>query len=254
MLTAVIARAFHRIGYDRRSAIVVGVLCGSGLVAGLVWRRYLEFGDPDPLLMACWLIMLVLMIAHVDIRHDARVAAVALAGGAFIEWWGTRAGLWEYFTLARPPLFILLAWPPATLAIERLAWAAGALAPPPGRAWRGVWISVIGGFAVYFTWWLRPGYGHPLTWIAGAAMLGVLVTCRDHRVDVCRFVAGAALGYLLERWGTSRGCWEYWSGGTPPVAAVLAHGFAAIAFLRVVDVLTRPRVRSGARCTSRSRC
>jgi hypothetical protein len=241
MLTPVIAKALHRIGYDRRSAAVVAILCGCGLVAGLVWRRYLEFSDPDPLLMACWLTMLVLMIAHVDVRHDTRVAAVALAGGGFIELWGTRTGLWEYFTLARPPLFILLAWPPATLAIERLARIAGALVPDEGRAWRAVWIAVVGGFTAYFAWWSRHAYAHPLTWIAAAAIIAVLATCRDHRVDVCRFVAGAALGYPLERWGTSRGCWEYWSGGTPPLVAVLAHGFAAIAFLRVVDVLTRRR-------------
>jgi hypothetical protein len=72
----------------------------------------------------------------------------------------------------------------------------------------------------------------------------VLATCRDFRVDLCRFAGGAALGYLLERWGTTRECWTYWSGGTPPLVAVLAHGFAAIAFLRAVDVLAAP-VSSG---------
>jgi hypothetical protein len=208
----------------------------------VVWRGYLDFGNADPLLLTCWLVMLVLMVSRVDAGRDTRVAIVALAGGAFIEAWGTRAGLWTYFTLEKPPLFILLAWPPATLATERLARlaeAASAVLVGRREIWRYAWIVIVGGFVAYLAWWARPGYGHPLTWLAGAAIATVLVTRGDHRVDVCRFVAGAALGYLLERWGTTRACWTYWSGGTPPLVAVLAHGFAAIAFLRTVDVWQR---------------
>lgn len=231
-------RALQWLGYDRRSAVVLVVLLVVGGTAGVTWRRYFDVNTTDPLLTACWLLMLALMIAHVDAAHDARVAVVAFAGGAFIEAWGTRAGLWEYFTLQKPPLFILLAWPPATLATERLARLVERMTDGTAErrdTWRYAWIAIVGGFVAYLTWWTRPGYGSAYTWIAGTAVAVVLATAREHRVDVCRFIGGAALGYLLERWGTTRGCWIYASGGTPPPVAVLAHGFAAIAFLRAVD-------------------
>jgi len=40
---------------------------------------------PDWLLMGVWALMALLMAAHVDVSHDLPLAAVALAGGAFIE-------------------------------------------------------------------------------------------------------------------------------------------------------------------------
>ncbi len=46
------------------------------------------------------------------------------------------------------------------------------------------------------------------------------------------FAAGTALGYFLERWGTPRECWIYYTHQTPPLFAVLAHGMAAVAFWR----------------------
>jgi hypothetical protein len=46
------------------------------------------------------------------------------------------------------------------------------------------------------------------------------------------FIAGTALGYFLELWGTTRECWTYYTGQTPPLFAVLAHGMAAVAFWR----------------------
>jgi hypothetical protein len=46
------------------------------------------------------------------------------------------------------------------------------------------------------------------------------------------FLMGAALGYFLERWGTSRLCWTYYTRETPPVFAVFAHGMASVSFWR----------------------
>ena len=49
---------------------------------------------------------------------------------------------------------------------------------------------------------------------------------------VLTFAAGTGLGYFLERWGTTRECWIYYTHQTPPLFAVLAHGMAAVAFWR----------------------
>ena len=51
------------------------------------------------------------------------------------------------------------------------------------------------------------------------------------------FIAGAGLGYFLERWGTTRECWTYYTLQTPPLFAVLAHGLAAAAFWRAREVM-----------------
>ena len=61
----------------------------------------------------------------------------------------------------------------------------------------------------------------------------LILTATDHRLAVLTFVAGAGLGYWLERWGTTRECWTYYTRQTPPLFAVLAHGMAAVAFWRV---------------------
>jgi hypothetical protein len=55
----------------------------------------------------------------------------------------------------------------------------------------------------------------------------------DRRLAVITFAAGSGLGYFLERWGTTRLCWTYYTGQAPPFFAIFAHGMAAIAFWRV---------------------
>ena len=42
---------------------------------------------------------------------------------------------------------------------------------------------------------------------------------------------------FLEYWGTSRGCWTYYTGETPPLIAAIAHGFASVAFARGAAVV-----------------
>ena len=65
----------------------------------------------------------------------------------------------------------------------------------------------------------------------------------DRRLALLTFAAGAGLGYFLERWGTTRECWTYYTGQTPPLFAVLAHGMAAVAFWRARLLLVMVVVR-----------
>lgn len=222
-------------GYDKKSAIVLVTLGAVGGFAAIVWSEYVSFKDADALLVVCWVLMALLMSWRVDARRDGRLALVAFVGGAFIETWGTRSGLWTYFTHEQPPLFILPAWPAAALATERIAHAAERILSRvnvPEKLWRVLFaIAMIGFVALLFTS-TTPAHHHPLSWAAAAFVLVTIFTGTDRRADLARFIGGSLLGYLLERWGTTHECWTYWTRGTPPLWSVLAHGFATIAFAR----------------------
>jgi hypothetical protein len=170
--------------------------------------------------------------------------AVGIGGGGTIEWWGTNTELWRYFTNERPPLWILPAWPAATIAIDRMGMVVDEVVKDRERAW-GLALSaavlarlyylVVPAFVVWMTAFLWPTVGL----LASQVVIGlmVLVACftLDARRDMALFVAGISLGLFLEYWGTSRYCWTYYTEQIPPPVAVVAHGFAAIAFARCGD-------------------
>lgn len=225
-------------GFGRRSLVLVSIVIAVGGGFGYAFREHVSFRreDADPLLWACWLGMLGLAAWRAS-RRDLPLALVALVGGALIESWGTRSGLWAYFTGEKPPLFILPAWPMAALATDRVARVLAPRTPFASFAidrWYGVGCV---GFGVVLLGFARPGLGHPLTWIALGAVLLTMLTGKDRAADVRLFAAGCLVGFPLELWGTTHGCWAYWDGGTPPIASVLSHGYATVAFHRGVSLL-----------------
>ncbi len=233
-----------RAGYDKKSLAVVATIVAIGTASGFVWRDYvsLTWADFDPLLVFCWLLMVALAAWRFSIRRDLPLAAVAFVGGAMIETWGTRSGLWTYFTNEKPPLFILPAWPIAALATERITRMIERIPVKLGRRApiRALHAVALIAFCMFLWTWTAPGRSHPTTTIAYVL---VVITCvasltgRTPRQDLLRFVAGSILGALLEYWGTTRFCWTYWDHETPPLPAVLSHGFATVAFARGVFFL-----------------
>ena len=85
---------------------------------------------------------------------------------------------------------------------------------------------------------VAPTFDKPLTLAAIAMCVLIILTPTDHRMAVLTFLAGSALGYFLERWGTTRECWTYYTFQTPPLFAIFAHGLAAVAFWRAGLLLT----------------
>jgi hypothetical protein len=81
-----------------------------------------------------------------------------------------------------------------------------------------------------FVW---PTVDKSLTVMALILCTLLILSPTDHRLAVLTFAAGSGLGYFLERWGTTRLCWTYYTRQMPPPFAVLAHGMAAVAFWRV---------------------
>jgi MFS family permease len=196
------------------------------------WRQM------DWLLLGNFAGMSLLIMARADLRHDLPVVFVGLAGGLTIEAWGTQTRLWTYYTLERPPLWIVPAWPIASLAIDRLFRLLMRWTGRVPKRWIG-WIYglVFAGFYAYMVVFVWPTRERSLTLMALFLCAFLILTPRNPRAMLLTFVAGSALGYFLELWGTTRACWTYYTLQTPPFFAVLAHGMAAVAFWRVVEVM-----------------
>jgi hypothetical protein len=238
-------RLSRTLGWTRTSYVLLSMFLATLIVIGVVWwpllNQQLAFFDWDRpilpqidwLLFGNFLAMSLLIMAHPDLRVDALIILVGLGGGLAIEGWGTQTNLWHYYTAERPPLWIIPAWPIASLSIDRLVRLLQRRGPQ-GSRWGFVtlyWIVFPAFYALMlrFVW---PYADKSLTVLALTACALMIATPTDHSLAVLTFVAGSGLGYFLESWGTTRYCWTYYTQQTPPLFAVLAHGMAAVAFWR----------------------
>ncbi len=254
-------------GWTRHSYYLLsGFLLICGLIVYIWWPlardvlAYIDWHGPwwltfDWLLVGIWLAMSLLIMAKADLRADVRIVFVGLVGGLVIESWGTQTNLWFYYTAERPPLWIIPAWPIAALATDRLTrllhYTIQKLthnAPGGERArkfsrsfvlFRVLYGLVFGVFSILMLVFVAPTFDKSLT-IMAIVLCGLLIlTPTDYRWATLTFLAGAGLGYFLERWGTTRQCWTYYTRQTPPLFAVLAHGMASVAFWRTKWLLEK---------------
>jgi hypothetical protein len=191
----------------------------------------------DRLLIGIFLFMSIMIMANADIRADAPIVVIGLLGGLVIESWGTQTELWTYYTNERPPLWIIPAWPIASLTIDRLY---GFLALMTERVDERVfqvlhWV-LLPAFYGLMLWFVRPTLGMSLTIAALGMCLFLIATPTHARAITLTFIAGSGLGYYLELWGTTRLTWTYYTLEQPPFFAVVAHGMAAVAFWRVLEL------------------
>ena len=193
----------------------------------------------DWLLLGIFLFMSLLIMAGADLRVDARIILVGLLGGLVIESWGTQTNLWFYYTAERPPLWIIPAWPIASLSIDRMVRLFQKYIPQlDQKLFKIIYWLVFPAFFGLMLAFVRPTLDKSLTLCALGLVAFLILTPTNHRVAVLTFVAGAGLGYFLELWGTTRECWTYYTFQTPPLFAVLAHGMAAVAFWRTALLLS----------------
>ncbi|MBU0513077.1 MAG: hypothetical protein KKD28_01700 [Chloroflexi bacterium] len=205
------------------------------------WWLYMDW-----LLLGIFAVMSLLIMAGADLRVDAWIVFVGMVGGLVIESWGTQTEIWWYYTAERPPLWIIPAWPIASLSIDRLVRLLRRRSPKYQFANSQptnlpiypliYWIIFPAFFALMLTF-VWPTVDKSLTVIAIILVGFLILTPTNHRIAVLTFVAGSGLGYYLELWGTTRQCWTYYTLATPPLFAVLAHGMAAVAFWRTARVL-----------------
>ncbi|MBN1304513.1 MAG: hypothetical protein JXA13_08765 [Anaerolineales bacterium] len=194
------------------------------------WWRYFDW-----LLLGIFLFMSLLIIARANLRVDWLIIFIGTFGGLVIESWGTQTNLWFYYTQERPPLWIIPAWPIASLSIDRLARILSTLVGKARQTRAGIkllyWITFIS-FYLLMLVFVTPTLEKSFTWIALLLCTILILTPTDHFWALLHFLAGSGLGYFLELWGTTRQCWTYYTFQTPPLFAVLAHGMAAVAFWR----------------------
>ena len=197
----------------------------------------------DWLLFGIFGFMSITVIARANLKTDVLIVFVGICGGLAIESWGTQTNLWHYYTAERPPLWIIPAWPIASLSIDRITrflnWTIeqadkrikltfpSSLRVAPILYW-----LTFASFLILMLVFVSPTFDKSYTWLALILCILLIVTPTDHRFALLTFIAGAGLGYYLELWGTTRECWTYYTFQKPPLFAVLAHGMAAVAFWR----------------------
>jgi hypothetical protein len=254
------------LGWTRSSYFLMSVFVATLLVITVVWwplaEAYLAQFDPnrslwvqiDWLLLGNFAAMSLLIMAGADLKADALIVLVGLFGGLAIEGWGTQTELWTYYTVERPPLWIIPAWPIASLSIDRLVRLLHRRAPEPGpKVFTVLYWVIFPAFYVLMAAFVWPTLDKSLTIMALIACALMIASPTDHRLTVLTFVAGSGLGYFLERWGTTRYCWIYYTWQTPPLFAVLAHGMAAVAFWRVGSLVQKLQIKLFAAVTYRIR-
>jgi hypothetical protein len=204
------------------------------------WWRYMDW-----LLLGIFGFMSITIIARANLRTDLLIIFVGICGGLAIESWGTQTNLWHYYTAERPPLWIIPAWPIASLSIDRITRMLIFLTTKDTKVLRQKSFETLVPFVFKILYWITftsflglmlvfvaPTFDKSFTWLSLGLCILLILTPTDHCSALLTFIAGSGLGYYLELWGTTRECWIYYTNQTPPLFAVLAHGMAAVAFWR----------------------
>lgn len=201
---AAVASAFGLVALARFDLVRGAFLATrASLEAGGAARAHVlgEMALFGAILILCWRVI----PAGFDARRDGRLALAAGLCGLLAEWWGTRLGLWQYYTGERPPLWIVPAWSVGALLIDRLAPRMPKLPYPPLAA-----------FALAATVWLSfmkrdVEAGALLGPFAVALSLFLARKEEDARV----LLAGLACVFFADLWGTTNSCWRYHLQGEP---------------------------------------
>lgn len=250
-------RALSFFGWTRHSSILLGGFLLTILLIVYVWwplaeevLSYIDWDGPwwlymDWLLLGIFLFMSLTIISRADLKTDGLIIFVGVFGGLAIESWGTQTNLWHYYTAERPPLWIIPAWPIASLSIDRITRFLNWLIERVSRDHETTlsplistlyWITFASFYALMLLF-VSPTFDKSYT-VLSLLLCGLLIlTPTNYRLGLLTFLAGAGLGYYLELWGTTRECWTYYTYQKPPLFAVLAHGMAAVAFWRTGLIL-----------------
>ncbi|MCX5796449.1 MAG: hypothetical protein NTY77_13230 [Elusimicrobia bacterium] len=221
-----------------RRRLLYAVGAASLLAAVALWRRdlfaqafrvtmgQLRHGGPArwrvigeiALLGSIVLMTLRTVPARITPKRDAWIVFYAALLGWCVEAWGTRTGVWAYYTGEAPPLWIIPGWILGALVIDRAAVAlearfGGRLAARRGAAYWGYAAA----FALVFWAFVLPAAPR-LSSAAVFALLAAALLYRPDPRDASVLVTGLVYVFCADFWGTTNGCWAYylqgrWEGG-----------------------------------------
>ncbi len=246
------------IGFNRKSIFALLILVSVISVIAFSWPELAAaewnaiFGrgnwvaNMDWLLFGLGVFFFVCTALDPNPRADLATITAGIVGGAIIEVWGTRAGLWYYYTGERPPLWILPAWGMSALSNEKMQRLSMLLMPASMRESLlsdrdGSPLSRFGYFTtmsllvIFYLYWSWPAIQHPFTFFTTALIIAALASPRYPGYAFSLFLNGALLGIFLEIWGTTRHCWNYYDGKTPSPFPIFGHGIAALCFWKMKD-------------------
>ncbi|MBI5244175.1 MAG: hypothetical protein HY922_10955 [Elusimicrobia bacterium] len=157
------------------------------------------------------LLTLKIIPARVDVKRDSLLAALGCAAGWLIEAWGTRTGLWVYYTRESPPLWVVPVWPLGVLVVDRISQAFQARFGPSlsERAQGALCWAYFASFAAVFSAFAF----RCAPWPSCAAVLAVVMAGLAFRMrpgDVWPMLAGLLYVFFADFWGTTNNCWTYY--------------------------------------------
>lgn len=163
------------------------------------------------------LLTLKIIPARVDVRRDSVLALLGCAGGWLIEAWGTRTGLWTYYTREAPPLWVVPVWPLGVLVVDRIGQAFQARFGPslPERTQAALCWAYLACFAGVFSAFAFRGAPWPSCAAVLAALLAGLALRRRPQ-DLWPMLAGLLYVFFADFWGTTNNCWTYYIERTAP--------------------------------------
>src|SRR5215207_3673052 len=156
------------------------------------WWRYMDW-----LLLGIFGFMSLTIIARADVKTDLLIIFVGICGGLAIESWGTQTNLWHYYTAERPPLWIIPAWPIASLSIDRITRLLDFFTTKATKEHKGKTLFIIlywltfASFLSLMLVFIAPTFDKSYTWLSIGLCILLILTPTNHRFALLTFIAGS---------------------------------------------------------------
>lgn len=151
--------------------------------------------------------------ARITPKRDAWIVLYAALLGWIVEAWGTRTGVWAYYTGEAPPLWIIPGWILGALVIDRASEAVEARF----GGWLAVRSSAVywgysSAYALVFWAFVLPAAPR-LSSVAVFTLLVAGLLYRPHPRDASVLLTGLGYVFFADFWGTTNHCWTYYLQG-----------------------------------------
>jgi hypothetical protein len=162
------------------------------------------------LLGAILLMTLRTITARIDPKRDVLIVIYATILGWLVEAWGTRVGVWSYYTGERPPLWIIPGWTLGALVIDRAAdEVESRFGLRLASLNRSLYWGYVVAFALVFWCFVLPA-APQLSSLAVFGLLAAGLIVRPDPRDLRFLLTGLVYVFFADFWGTTNECWAYY--------------------------------------------